>query len=185
MKVFSILKAIASGLVWGLGQVLNKQYLKAIFFFFFFVLFISIELFTSKYFEETDAMDKIVGKDFSDQYVQLGFLADYNYNKFLSGSGYESFELFLTEIGGEENLTEDLLIQFIAQDLKDNNPIVYKNSLTNVIIPIEEFDAEGREHLFRRETLYLDDEGKYYVERDVKLATGANQKQYIETTLLT
>lgn len=186
MKVFSIIKAIASGLVWGFGQVLNKQFLKAFFFFFFFALFISIELFTSKYFEETNAMDKIVGKDFSDQYVQLGFLADYNYNKFLNnGVGYADFEDFLLEIDGEENLTEALLIQFIASDLKKNNPIVYKNSLTNVIIPAEEFESEGREHLFRRETLYLDSEGIYYVERDVTLATGSNQKQYVETTLLT
>ena len=34
-KAISVLKAIASGLVWGLGQLLNKQFLKALFFFMF------------------------------------------------------------------------------------------------------------------------------------------------------
>ena len=33
-KLKHILKAIASGFIWGLGQVFNRQYLKAAFFFF-------------------------------------------------------------------------------------------------------------------------------------------------------
>ena len=33
-KILHILKAVASGLVWGLGQLFNKQYIKALMFFF-------------------------------------------------------------------------------------------------------------------------------------------------------
>jgi len=43
-KLKHILKAIASGFIWGLGQVFNRQYLKAAFFFLFFALLIGIEL---------------------------------------------------------------------------------------------------------------------------------------------
>jgi arabinogalactan oligomer/maltooligosaccharide transport system permease protein len=49
MKLFSILKAIASGIIWGLGQLLNGQIFKFLFFFVVFVLFIGIELGTSHY----------------------------------------------------------------------------------------------------------------------------------------
>ncbi len=63
-KSMSVIKAILSGFIWGLGQLFNKQYLKALFFFLFFVIFISIELGTSKYFVKTDPYSKISGNDF-------------------------------------------------------------------------------------------------------------------------
>ena len=38
----SVFKAIGSGFIWGFGQLLNKQYIKALFFFVFFLAFIGI-----------------------------------------------------------------------------------------------------------------------------------------------
>jgi arabinogalactan oligomer / maltooligosaccharide transport system permease protein len=187
MKIFSIIKAIASGLVWGLGQILNLQFAKAFFFFLFFSAIVLLELGTSNYFVDTDAMNKVIGRDFGDDYVQLGFLADYNYDKLVSGSGYATFEEYLDEIGGEENLTEELLIKFLAQDLRENNPIVYKRTIDSTIFNPEDeiiLDQE-KVHLFRRQNLFIDSEGTYYSEIDVKLPSGDSEKQYVETTILT
>ena len=49
-KLPHILKAIASGLVWGLGQLFNKQFVKAAIFFLIFVTFLGIEINTGDYF---------------------------------------------------------------------------------------------------------------------------------------
>lgn len=42
-KIIALLKAFASSLVWGLGQLFNRQWLKALFFFVFFALLIIVE----------------------------------------------------------------------------------------------------------------------------------------------
>ena len=184
MKFFSILKAILSGLVWGLGQVFNRQYLKALFFFIFFVGFIGIELLTSSYFEEKDAYDKLLGQDFGDEWITQGFLPEYEYNKFTDGA-YQPFEDYLVEIGGAENLTEDLFIAFLAKDLRENNPIIYTNIQSNVVSLADDFDATGLIHVNRRQNLFKDEQGIYYVERNITLLDGSNKKEYVETTLLT
>jgi arabinogalactan oligomer / maltooligosaccharide transport system permease protein len=185
MKFFSYVKAIASGLVWGLGQLLNKQFLKALFFFIFFAAFILIELGTSRYFETTSAFDKLIGNDFGDTWYTGSFMPEYNYNKSQNGYGYEPFEDYLVEIGGEENLTEDLFIKFLASDIKENNPITYTNIATNEKILAEDFNGEGKVHILRKQTLYRDTGGLYYVERNITLADGSNKKEYVETTILT
>lgn len=188
MKFISVIKAIASGLVWGLGQLLNGQFLKALFFFIFFAGIILIELLTSNYFVDTDAMRKVIGKNFGNEYVELGFVADYEWYKFENnGVGYEPFELYLDEIGGYDHLTEAKLIEFIARDLGESSPIVYKNILP--IVPetflAEEFDDASRVHLFRRQTLYKDAEGTLFQELDVTLPNGDSVKRYYESTILT
>ncbi|MCD4827305.1 MAG: sugar ABC transporter permease [Acholeplasmataceae bacterium] len=189
MKLFSILKAIASGLIWGLGQLLNGQFFKFLFFFVFFVLFVGIEFTTSHYQDDINAYDKIVGKDFGDEWYLNGFLAEYNYNKLVDGTQYDDFEDFIVEIGGQANLTEELFIQFFAQDLKNNNPIRYTNLQTNQDILVDDFNAsfdeENKVHLLRKQTLYKDDLGVYYKERNVTQEDGSNKKEFIETTVLT
>ena len=64
-KAKHILKAVASGLIWGLGQVFNKQYFKALFFFLFFALMVGIELGTGNYIQGYDPYDeKLEGIDY-------------------------------------------------------------------------------------------------------------------------
>ncbi|MFH0767018.1 MAG: sugar ABC transporter permease, partial [Bacillota bacterium] len=181
MKIFSYLKAIASTLIWGLGQLLNGQYLKALFFFVFFVGLVGIELGTSHYFEETDAFDKIIGVDFGDEWYIEGFMPEYTYNNVT----YQPFEDYLVEIGGVDNITEESFIQFMANDLMENNPIKYTNLSTGDVFLASDFDDTGKIHLLRKQTLYRDDLDKLYVERNVTEIDGSNTKEYIETTILT
>lgn len=185
MKFFSVLKAILSGLVWGLGQLFNRQYLKALFFFIFFVGLIGIEILTSSYFEEKDAYDKLLGRDFGNQWVQEGFLPEYQFNKLDGRAAYQPFEDYLESIGGADQLTEDLLIAFLAQDLKDNNPNTYTRLGTTTKILAEDFDQEGLVHINRRQNLFKDDMGRFYIERNITLEDGSNKKEFVETTLLT
>ncbi len=58
-----ILKTAASSLIWGLGQLLNKQWLKALFFFGFFALFLTIELSTSSYGQEISIYNLMAGQN--------------------------------------------------------------------------------------------------------------------------
>lgn len=189
MKILSIIKAIASGIIWGLGQLLNGQFFKFLFFFVVFALFVGIEFGTSHYQDDINAYDKVAGNDLGDEWYINGFMAEYNYNKLVDGASYEDFELFLEEIGGEENLTEELFIEFFARDLKKNNPIKYTNLVSKEDILIADFesayDEENLVHLIRRQTLYKDVDGKYYVERNVIQEDGSNKKEYVETTVLT
>ncbi len=189
MKFFSIIKAIASGIIWGLGQLLNGQFFKFLFFFVVFALFIGIELGTSHYQDDINAYDKIPGKDIGDDWYVNGFMAEYNYNKLVDGTSYEPFDLFIEDIGGAENLTEELFIEFLAQDLNSKNPIRYTNLVTSEDILVEDFNRDYTEenlvHLVRKQTLYKDAEGIYYRERNVTQEDGSNKKEYVETTILT
>lgn len=49
-KMTPFIQGIASAIIWGLGQLINKQYIKAIFFFFLQVILLSIEIVTGNYF---------------------------------------------------------------------------------------------------------------------------------------
>ena len=42
-RIKHLLKALLSSVIWGLGQLLNRQYFKALFFFAMFCLFFGIE----------------------------------------------------------------------------------------------------------------------------------------------
>lgn len=53
-KVVHVLKAICSGLIWGTGQLLNKQFLKGAFFFVIFCAVVGLELGTGHYFQKGD-----------------------------------------------------------------------------------------------------------------------------------
>lgn len=181
MKFISILKAIASSIIWGLGQLLNGQYLKALFFFILFAGFIGLELGTSHYFTPTSAYDKLPGQDFGDSWYKEGFMPEYLYN----GVTYAPFEDYLTSIGGAANITEASFIHFLAQDLKDNNPIKYTDINTGQVFLADEFDSTGKVLLIRKQNLFQDDQGKYYQERNITLEDGSNKKEYVETTLLT
>lgn len=189
MKILSIIKAIASGIIWGLGQLLNGQFFKFLFFFVVFALFVGIEFGTSHYRDDINAYDKVAGNNLGDEWYINGFMAEYNYNKLVDGASYEDFELFLEEIGGEENLTEELFIEFFAQDLKKNSPIKYTNLVTSEDILLDDFkesyNEENLVHLIRKQTLYKDVDGKYYVERNVEQEDGSNKKEYVETSILT
>ncbi|HHX76638.1 MAG TPA: hypothetical protein GX698_04595, partial [Acholeplasmataceae bacterium] len=106
MKAWSVIKTILSGFIWGIGQVFNRQYLKALFFFVFFAIFVTLELSTSNYFyEETKeneiALSKISGKSLGRWYEKALF-QQYDVNYVLNGNSIDTFEDFLEEIGVEK-----------------------------------------------------------------------------------
>ncbi|MFP4178348.1 MAG: hypothetical protein ACLFTZ_06285, partial [Acholeplasmataceae bacterium] len=187
MKYFSTIKAVASGFIWGFGQLLNLQLLKALFFFIVFVGFVGIEIGTSSYFEETEAYDKLPGEDFGDNYFRDTFMAEYLFND----DPYEPFEDYLEEIGGAENLNEERFISFLAEDLEENNPPRYTELSELLARDPERFRADDfadreRVHIDRRGTLYYDqEEDLYYRERRVADEEGDNKKEFVETTILT
>lgn len=71
-KLVHILKAIASGLIWGLGQAFNKQFIKATMFFVLFVGVVGLEIGTSHYFSprKYDIYEHYNGEYFHDSDVR-------------------------------------------------------------------------------------------------------------------
>ena len=76
MKIFSYIKAFLSLICFGLGQLLNKQFWKGLFFLTIFSLFIGIELSTSKYGQEISPYDKIEAPDIDNNVFKNYY--DYN-----------------------------------------------------------------------------------------------------------
>ncbi len=201
MKALSIIKAILSAVIWGSGQLLNRQYIKALFFFIIFVGFVGTELFTSSYFEETSAYTKIVGNDLTDTWYQDNLYARYfniknDNNTRANGfglEGYDPFETFLRSLDIPENATdkvtlssinEENMLQFIADDLKEANLPIVTNLSNNQSVLAKDFDLTTGTLIERRGILYFDENGNYYTERTVELEDGSNQKEFVKTTML-
>ena len=201
MKALSTIKAILSAVIWGSGQLLNRQYIKALFFFIIFVGFVGTELFTSSYFEETSAYTKLVGDDLTDTWYQDNLYARYfniknDNNTRVNGfgsEGYEPFETFLRALDIPENATdeatlssinEENMLQFIADDLREANLPTVTNLSNNQSVLANDFDLTTGTLIERRGILYFDENGNYYIERNVELEDGSNQKEFVKTTML-
>lgn len=82
-KMKHILKAISSGIIWGLGQLFNKQPVKAAMFFILFAGLVTAELCTSSYFspKKYDIYENLNGKYFGEESghstIVNGFLGNY------------------------------------------------------------------------------------------------------------
>ena len=201
MKALSTIKAILSAFIWGSGQALNRQYIKALFFFIIFVGFVGTELLTSSYFEETSAYTKLVGDDLTDTWYQDNLYARYfnlkNENNIrangFDSTGYEPFETFLRSLNIPENATDEEtlaalneinMLQFIADDLGEANLPTVTNLSTLEAVLASDFDITTGTLIERRGILFVDENGTYYIERNVELEDGSNQKEFIETTML-
>lgn len=211
MKAISYIKAILSGLVWGLGQALNKQYLKALFFFIIFIGFVSTELLTSSYFEETSAYTKLVGKDLGDDWYRESFIPRYLDNVYrLKNSprnlileqhlAEDRIDTYIASVGGVQNATvqgiyqiiepslnnvvEDDILAIIATDLLENNEIFFKNLTNGLKESSDVFNNSTKQLIVRRGVLFQDELGVFYVERDKTNEDGSNQKEFVKTTLL-
>jgi arabinogalactan oligomer/maltooligosaccharide transport system permease protein len=211
MKAISYIKAILSGLVWGLGQALNRQYLKALFFFIIFIGFVSTELVTSSYFEETSAYSKLIGNDLGDDFYTKSFIPRYLDNvyrlknaprnlileEYLAG---DQIDNYIESIGGIQNATiqgiyeiiessldrvkEDEILEIIAADLLVNNAFFYKNLANQVKESADVYLNSTKQLIVRRGVIFQDEFGVFYAERDNTNEDGSNQKEFIKTTLL-
>lgn len=119
-----VLKAIASVFLPGLGQVLNKQFIKAIFFFVFFATFLSIEFISGKYFSDYDPYDKITeetGAFFTDDFSK-SFYQMYQYQKSIGEIDLPEFEEYYQTVSSN-GLSMQELVEYTAQDiLKASTP---------------------------------------------------------------
>ncbi len=182
-KTMSFIKAFLSIFVWGIGQLFNGQKLKAFLFFIIFVGFVTIELASSNYFVETDAYDKLPGVNFGDDYIQSIMGDFYDANTGNLRINYPAFEDYLEEIDKSGNniftLTEDEFITFVAQDLRENNPIAYTylDSETTYM----DMNSSNRGYLFDQTYYYDDANDLFYQERMVD----DNTKEYVNINLAT
>jgi arabinogalactan oligomer / maltooligosaccharide transport system permease protein len=189
MKYISVIKAILSGFVWGLGQLLNRQYIKALFFFIIFAGFVGTELLTSSYFEETNPYDKLNGEDLGDNWYKESFLSRYVFNKTQNvygpnQAGYAPLEEYIASVGGYDFVTEEGILQLIADDLLENNPPSYTQIFTGISQLADNF-SDDAQFLQRRGTFYLSPEGEFYFERRIIDDNGDTKKVYVNTTLIT
>lgn len=125
-----ILKAIASGLVWGLGQVFNRQYAKALFFFLFMVVFLTIELMSGSYFTDYSAygdLNKFAGGTVEDGSNYYGFNDNMiDKSTALLDRGLKNdkdfVEFYNATKSANGKVTMEDLVKYTANNLKINNP---------------------------------------------------------------
>ncbi|MFK5883659.1 MAG: hypothetical protein QM489_04885, partial [Candidatus Izemoplasma sp.] len=105
-KVIAIIKAIASSTVWGLGQFLNRQFLKGLLFLSLFALFLGIEFYSGDYQGEFDLFDDKIFGDEAPQELSDGFITYYFYSSVPDDPfrEYEEIE-FLEFVASENGLT--------------------------------------------------------------------------------
>lgn len=183
MIFISTIKAILSGLVWGLGQLFNKQIIKALFFFVFFISFIGIELGTTN-FNKIDPYDKLngVSYDTNNTFITSRLAGKQNgYEKFKEDylktlknptekanaqATFKAFEEkydFKKASGKKELLTYDKFIQEVAKDIKEHSKPFY-----TFVGSEEKFDipTEGIEDIMylynKDEYLFRNNDGHFY-----------------------
>lgn len=203
MKIKSVLKAIASSIIWGLGQLFNKQFIKSLFFFFFFALMITVELATSRYFDDPKSNDEIALSK-----IQGDSLGSWYYTWFFQVYDVEiqqnraipEFDAYLADLGVQKvngrysvssNTTaklfnEERFIEYFANDIKKASQLRYTNLITNEEIAYEEFDLANATFLItKRDLLYDEDNHIFYFENTTTDAGGNAKKEYVETNLFT
>ncbi len=96
-KLPSFVIAILSGLVWGFGQLINRQYIKALIFFLIFSLVIFIEFSTGSYTEDFNLYnDKIPGNEIEEElsnYLPTWYYYNLKEKNPTSEFAYEDFTL--------------------------------------------------------------------------------------------
>lgn len=206
MKAWSIIKTIFSGFFWGIGQLLNKQYIKSLFFFTFFIVFVLIELVTSNYFyvpktSDEIPLNKISGNSLGEWYEKALFQT-YD-GQLLIGNDHPEFESYLASIGVFEKdpmgyyggptgslnptaklFTEERFIEFFANDLKQASYLRFTEFGTSTEILYDDFDLNVAKRLITLENFdmfYDEANQKFYYARDFTDPSGNPKKEYIQT----
>jgi len=208
MKRKSYIKAGLSAIIWGLGQLFNKQYLKALFFFAIFALFITVELSTSNYFYEEKyeneiAFNKIPGKDLGDSFFEQMPLVYYSYLNQATDKELvrnEHFENYLNELGvifydingvmtpidnTEKLFTEQRAIEFLAKEFKSISPLTYTNLRNHEVYLKDGLDTSSFVHVRTRGTIYYNENNnKFYLETTYEDEDRTTIREYTETNLI-
>ncbi len=122
-----ILKAIASGFIWGLGQLFNRQFIKAIFFFLFMVALVTIELVSGSYFTDYNPysdLDRFQGGTVENGSAEYGFsnvISNLTLPRTLKEDA--AFNEYYNEYKKtHEEFDMGALVAYTANNLKINNP---------------------------------------------------------------
>lgn len=188
MKIISCLKGFLSAIIWGLGQLFNKQILKALFFFVFFISFIGIELATTNFNKinpydqlngnSYDAKGSFIKNTFSPRYREYkeSYLNHLKSKPSENAEALEKFSKFEKKYGFKEigktsskfnnDLTYDSLIKEVAFDIENSSKHYFtylgfeetKNDLPKDINEIKDIMYQYN----NEEYLYVDTEGKFY-----------------------
>lgn len=143
-KTVHMLKAVASAVVPGLGQVFNKQFWKALVFFFIVTLFVGIELGSSRYFADYDSYVKVVsdansgvGELYPDSFAR-GFYTLYQYE--ITVGDTDAFDLFdafyAVESIDEDGFTMRDLIDFTATDILAHSTPRYYPLIDDLVVTV-------------------------------------------------
>ena len=123
-KLIALLKGIASSLIWGLGQLFNRQYIKAAIFFMFFVSIILIEVSSGSYDETFDIFeDKIAGDEIQEElsnYLPVWYYYNLKGVNPTSDYAYEDFDL-LHDVAESNGYTFDE-VNLVFYD--ENNQVI-------------------------------------------------------------
>lgn len=129
-QILHIFKAIASSLIWGLGQLFNKQYIKAMMFFLVFGLMIGIEVSTGDYFNDQPfdfyetkiPGDYLGGENIRDKSGDSSFSVEFprwlTFNNITTND--TEWNAFVQEhmANGKSTLTTDLIIEFTSARIR-------------------------------------------------------------------
>jgi len=114
-----IFKGIASAIIPGLGQVFNKQFLKAAIFFVIFSIFLGVELATSHYFVTVDPYDKLTeetGELFTDVFSE-NFYKYYAYQKAADEVDFPDFEAYYATANADDVFSMRELLEYIGEEI--------------------------------------------------------------------
>lgn len=137
-KTKHVLKGVASGFLPGSGQLFNRQYFKAIFFFVFFAMFAMIEISSSHYFTSVDPYDKLskeTGELFSDDFSR-NFYTRYLYDKGLGRVNLPDFEAYYQSVG-TDGFSMQELIDYTAENIIDSSVSRYFLLIPNLVTNTE------------------------------------------------
>lgn len=167
MKIINYVKAACSAIIWGFGQLLNRQYLKALFFFAFFAAFIGIELGTTNFTSNVTAYDKIEAEAFDYQFFK-GYKDYYDFqvvkNASLKDEAFEAYYNEVTENGktASETWNELNVAKYLAKTLEASSPSAYIDLTNNTSIDADEFPLTDYVSSPTNVVYYLDSDGTYY-----------------------
>ncbi len=139
----SWVKAVLSMFIWGLGQLLNRQYIKALMFFLVFFMVIGIEYNTGNYGKDYDFYnEKLAGEEAEEEFSN-GFIIDYYFNTdgnpfFSAGANYE--DVSFLELVADEN---GVIFDEVSKEFKqtDGTPLSSQEiqGLTLDVLKLYEF----------------------------------------------
>lgn len=177
-KFIHVLKAVSSAILPGSGQALNKQYLKAAFFFVFFAAFVLIEVTSSRYFTNFDPYSKLVsvtGELYSDQFAsQLHSMYTFQKleNEVQPIPEYEAY--YAVHANDADGWTMKDVIRFVAQDIENASTARYFVLDTDVVLRNNAYHTSNTGLIRPTDLLIGEDDAEIASQNFIQVVFGVN-----------